>query len=420
MKDEVCAGSEELASRVFILLAAELRRWTTAAGDNAVTAEIVRECICGLNRNSMEAPIEVPVPTPVFPSREHACSLLCDKLESSDSKVVFLQGRPGSGKTRLVSCLCERMIPRPFRFYAFKPLDVDDFSYSPDAGIVSPRELWSTLLNQLRDAFELSGEKPRIPIINELCNDDELRSEVLRLAGLLSTRRGSRTILAIDNIDHAARAKEKLTFLRHLPPPTSIPDGVQILVSGQPANLYSSYPQWLKGEHAGVEVVSLPNIDADDVSALLAERTGFSGHDSIVLSNEIINITNGNTLSVMYAVHAVADEMDRGRAVDKLRSSGLSENVEEYYESIWQKADDEIQRHHGNGSNALGLIASSMHLLDGAIYPELLCNAFPDVFSGEYVVARDVSILSPLLRKCADGSTCPVHNDFRLFMSSRQ
>lgn len=419
MKDEVCAGSEELASRVFILLAAELRRWTTAAGDNAVTAEIVRECICGLNRNSMEAPIEVPVPTPVFPSREHACSLLCDKLESSDSKVVFLQGRPGSGKTRLVSCLCERMIPRPFRFYAFKPLDVDDFSYSPDAGIVSPRELWSTLLNQLRDAFELSGEKPRIPIINELCNDDELRSEVLRLAGLLSTRRGSRTILAIDSIDHAARAKEKLTFLRHLPPPTSIPDGVQILVSGQPANLYSSYPQWLKGEHAGVEVVSLPNIDADDVSALLAERTGFSGHDSIVLSNEIINITNGNTLSVMYAVHAVADEMDRGRAVDKLRSSGLSENVEEYYESIWQKADDEIQRHHGNGSNALGLIASSMHLLDGAIYPELLCNAFPDVFSGEYVVARDVSILSPLLRKCADGSTCPVHNDFRLFVSSK-
>ena len=419
LKDEVCAGSEELASRVFILLAAELRRWTTTAGDNAVTAEIARECICGLNRNPMEAPIEVPVPTPVFPSREHACSLLRDKLESSDSKVVFLQGRPGSGKTRLVSCLCERMTPRPFRFYAFKPLDVDDFSYSPDAGIVSPRELWSTLLNQLRDASELSGEKPQIPIINELCNDDELRSEVLRLAGLLSTRRGSRTILAIDGIDHAARAKEKLTFLRHLPPPTSIPDGVQILVSGQPANLYSSYPQWLKGEHAGVEVVSLPNIDADDVSALLAERTGFSGHDALVLSNEIINITNGNTLSVMYAVHAVADEMDRGRAVDKLRSSGLSENVEEYYESIWQKADDEIQRHHGNGSNALGLIASSMHLLDGAIYPELLCNAFPDVFSGEYVVARDVSILSPLLRKCADGSTCPIHNDFRLFVSSK-
>lgn len=419
LKDEICAGSEELASRVFTLLAAELRRWTTAAGDNAVTAEIVRECICGLNRNPMEAPIEVPVPTPVFPSREHACSLLCDKLESSDSKVVFLQGRPGSGKTRLVSCLCERMTPRPFRFYAFKPLDVDDFSYSPDAGIVSPRELWSTLLNQLRDASELSGEKPRIPIINELCSDDKLRSEVLRLAGLLSTRRGSRTILAIDGIDHAARAKEKLTFLRHLPSPTSIPDGVLILVSGQPANLYSSYPQWLKGEHAGVEVVSLPNIDADDVSALLAERTGFSGHDSLVLSNEIINITNGNTLSVMYAVNAVADEMDRDRAVDKLRSLGLSENVEEYYESIWQKADDEIQRHHGNGSNALGLIASSMHLLDGAIYPGLLCNAFPGVFSEEYVVARDISILSPLLRKCADGSTRPIHNDFRLFVSSK-
>lgn len=284
---------------------------------------------------------------------------------------------------------------------------------------MSPRELWSTLLNQLRDASELSGEKPRIPIINELCSDDKLRSEVLRLAGLLSTRRGSRTILAIDGIDHAARAKEKLTFLRHLPSPTSIPDGVLFSCQDNPPTCIPRIRNGSKGSMPVSEVVSLPNIDADDVSALLAERTGFSGHDSLVLSNEIINITNGNTLSVMYAVNAVADEMDRGRAVDKLRSLGLSENVEEYYESIWQKADDEIQRHHGNGSNALGLIASSMHLLDGAIYPGLLCNAFPGVFSEEYVVARDVSILSPLLRKCADGSTCPIHNDFRLFVSSK-
>lgn len=419
LKREACGGSEKLASSVFRLLAAELRRWTTAAGDNKVTAEIARRCVCELNRNPMERPIEVPIPIPVFPSRERMCLLLRDRLQSSDSKVIFLQGSPGSGKTRLVSCLCEWMSPRPFRFYAFKPLDVDDFSYSPDAGIVSSKELWGTLLNQLRDTPELSGEKPKIPIFNELCNDDELRSEVLRLAKSLSTKRGCKTILVIDGIDHAARAKGRLTFLKHLPSPKSIPEGVQILVSGQPANLYSAYPQWLDGEHDGVEIAHLPKIDADDVAALLTERAGFSERETLVLSNEIINITNGNTLSVVYAVHAIAGETDCGCAIEKLRSLGLSENVEEYYESIWQKANDEIQQHHGNGSNALDLIASSMHLLDGAIYPKLLCNAFPDEFSGEYVVARDIAILSPLLRKCADGSTRPIHNDFRLFVSSK-
>lgn len=419
LRDEVCGGSEELASRVFDLLAAELRRWTTAAGDNMVSAEIPRKCVCKLNRNPMDIPIEVPIPIPVFPSRERLCLLLRDRLESSNSRVIFLQGGPGSGKTRLVSCLCERMSPRPFRFYAFKPLDVDDFSYSPDAGIVSPRELWGTLLNQLRDTPELAGEKPKIPIFNELCTDNELRSEVLRLAKSLSTKRGCKTILVIDGIDHAARAKERLTFLEHLPSPKSIPEGVQILVSGQPANLYSAYPQWLKGEHVGVEMERLPNIDADDVNALLSDRADFSDRETLVLSNEIINITNGNTLSVVYAVHAIAGETDCGYAIEKLRSLGLSENVEEYYESIWQKANDKIQQHHGCGSNALSLIASSMHLLDGAIYPKLLCNAFPDVFSGEHVVARDIAILSPLLRKCADGSTRPIHNDFRLFVSSK-
>ena len=237
-----------------------------------VTSDIARKCVCKLNRNPLERPIAVPLPNPIFPSRDCICASLCEKLKSSNSKVVFLRGRPGSGKTRLVSCLCERMSPRPIRFYAFKPLDVDTFSYSPDAGIVSSKELWSTLLNQLRDVPELCNEKPRIPIINEICCDDDLRNEVLRLAGILSKKRGSKTVIVIDGIDHAARATDKLTFLKHLPSPESIPDGVLFLLSGQPADLYSSYPQWLKDERAGVEDVDVPNIDLADILTLLKEK----------------------------------------------------------------------------------------------------------------------------------------------------
>lgn len=419
LRDEVCAGSQELASRVFSMLAGELRKWSTSAGNNVVTPNIARECVCMLNRNPLEKPIEVPLPRPIFPSRSRICSSLCEKIESSNCKVIFLQGCPGSGKTRLVSCLCGRMDPHPIRFYAFKPLDVDSFSYSPDAGIVSPKDLWSTLLNQLRDMPELSEESPHIPIFNEICCDDELREEVLRLAEILSNKRGSKTVIAVDGIDHAARASEKLTFLKHLPAPDLIPKGVLLLVSGQPANLYSSYPQWLKGKHSSVEVVDIPNIDLADVSMLLKEKTDFSSNEILAFAHEIINMTKGNTLSVVYAVNAIADEANCDCAIEKLRSSGLSDNIGEYYESIWVKANDEIQRHHGSGSNALGLIASSMHLLDGAIYPHLLCRAFPEAFSGEHVARRDISILSPLLKMRADGSAWPIHNDFRLFVSSK-
>lgn len=419
LRDEVCAGHQELASRVFDQLAAELRRWSTAAGDNVVTADIAEKCVCKLNRKPIERPIEVPPPKPVFPSRDRMCSSLCERLKSTKNKVIFLQGRPGSGKTRLVSYLCEHMDPHPIRFYAFKPLDVDAFSWSPDAGIVSPKELWSTLLNQLRDIPELSEERPHIPLFNEICSPDELRKEVLRLSELLSGKRNTNTVLVIDGIDHAARAADTLTFLKHLPSPKAIPNGVQILVSGQPANLYSSYPQWLKGEHAGVEVVDIPNINREDVSILLEEKTSFSSRDALVLANEIINMTKGNPLSVIYAVYSIANETDCDNASDKLKSSGLSENVEEYYESIWQKANDEVQKHHGNGSNALGYIVSSMHLLDGAVYPKLLCKAFPETFSGEHVAQRDINILSPLMRICADGSAWPVHNDFRIFIKSK-
>ena len=419
LKNEVCAGHQELASRVFDLLLAELINWTTVAGKNVVTADIARKCLIKLNHNPLEEPIEVPVPIPVFPSRERACFSLCEKIKTSNRKVVFLRGCPGSGKTRLVSCLCERMHPRPIRLYAFRPLDVDDFSYSPDAGIVSPKDLWSTLLNQLRSMPELSGVKPQIPVINEICTDDDLRREVLRLAETLSSKRGHMTTIIIDGIDHAARANDQLTFLKHLPTPSSIPEGVRILVSGQPASLYSSYPKWLKENHDGVEVVDIPSLDTEDISTLLTEKTDFSPHEALVLANEVNSMAKGNTLSVVYAVHAISGEKDCGRALEILRSSGLSDNIDEYYESIWQKANDEIQRQHGSASNALDLIACSMHLLDGAIYPNLLSKAFPDAYSGDYVVKRDISILSPLMKVCADGSARPIHNDFRLFVSSK-
>ena len=54
----------------------------------------------------------------------------------------------------------------------------------------------------------------------------------------------------------------------------------------------------------------LPNINADDVNALLSDRADFSDRETLVLSNEIINITNGNTLSVVYAVHAMVARAD--------------------------------------------------------------------------------------------------------------
>ena len=298
LKNEVCAGHQELASRVFDLLLAELINWTTVAGKNVVTADIARKCLIKLNHNPLEEPIEVPVPIPVFPSRERACFSLCEKIKTSNRKVVFLRGCPGSGKTRLVSCLCERMHPRPIRFYAFRPLDVDDFSYSPDAGIVLPKDLWSTLLNQLRSMPELSGVKPQIPVINEICTDDDLRREVLRLAETLSSKRGHMTTIIIDGIDHAARANDQLTFLKHLPTPSSIPEGVRILVSGQPASLYSSYPKWLKENHDGVEVVDIPSLDTEDISTLLTEKTDFSPHEALVLANEVNSMAKGNTLSV--------------------------------------------------------------------------------------------------------------------------
>ena len=52
--------------------------------------------------------------------------------------------------------------------------------------------------------------------------------------------------------------------------------------------------------------MDVPDLDFDDILMLLTERASLSSHENLVLANEIVNMTKGNTLSVVYAVHTVA------------------------------------------------------------------------------------------------------------------
>lgn len=414
---DICGGDYELAHRCFEALCFALRKWTVSGQNNTVTRQSAEETLLKLNQNPLEKPIDVEIPTPIFPSRQNFAEQMCSEIEHTDKAVIFIEAEPGAGKTRLVTNLCRLLNPAPVRFYSFKPLDVDHPSYSPDSGITDARDLWSTMLNQIR--IELRDNNivvnGRIPVINELCTEDQLRSEVLRLGGVLAAHRNKPTVLIIDGIDHAARARNTPTYLQHLPSPDAIPDGVRIVLVGQPAN-YDQYPMWLRTSNDSVEHLKLPPLTAEDASVLLEAQTPLCKDDAEEVAAALITQTKGNALSVVYAVHALKAERQSESAIATLEKSGISDNIEEYYRFIWAGMTKCMEARNGEDNSML--IASCMHLLGGFVSAKLLADTFPDEYPRKYLAETDLEHLKPLLQKTEDGFYFPLHNDFRLYVSS--
>lgn len=414
---DICGGDYELACRCFEALCFALSKWTVSGHGNTVTRQSAEEALLKLNKNPLEKPIDVEIPTPIFPSRQSFAEQICSVIERTDRAVIFIEAEPGAGKTRLVTNLCRLLNPTPIRFYSFRPLDVDQPSYSPDSGITDARDLWSTMLNQIRNELRDNNilVNWRIPVINELCTEDQLRSEVLRLSGVLAEHRNKPTVLIIDGIDHAARARSVPTYLQHLPAPDAIPDGVRIVLVGQPANSYDQYPMWLRTSNDSVEHFNLPRLTAEDASVLLEAQTPLCKDDAEEVAAALITQTRGNALSVVYAAHALKAERQLESAIATLEESGISDNVEEYYRFIWAGMAKSMEARNGEDNSML--IASCMYLLDGFISAKLLSDTFPDEYPRKYLAETDLEHLGPLLQKSEDGFYFPLHNDFRLYVS---
>ena len=94
--------------------------------------------------------------------------------------------------------------------------------------------------------------KYRVPVINNLLPQEQLRSEFFRIAAEYAQDENSLFIVAIDGIDHAARANvSENTFLSALPNPEYLPENVKIVIAGQPKEDYRNYPEWLFNNEMG-------------------------------------------------------------------------------------------------------------------------------------------------------------------------
>lgn len=408
--------SEQTAELLLGKLDHALRTWTTSLRtsskidiEDVYNALSIKEEVITYNQDLIPA-------DPFFASRINLVIDLENELLQGDSKVIFLSGIPGTGKTNIISKLCckkESLID--IRYYAYEPIDPGreyipaDVSRRVDANV-----FWDTLLNQLRDLLRGKLYKYRIPVLNSFLSVEEKRNEFLRIASEHARDERRIFVVAVDGLDHAARAGcVENTFLPTLPYPEYIPDNVKFLVAGQPKENYNSYPIWLKQSSNDIKEFIVPEIQPTDVQDLVeAKCQGISADIKQLITKIICSYAEGNTLSAIFAVHEAALS---GNPVDierKLQKRHLSGNIQEYYRTIWEEAKESI------GAAFIDYkMAGVFAFFNESISAEKLIDIFPDEGISKTNWKNILKSFRPLLVE-QNGCYTILHNDVRIFLSA--
>lgn len=410
---------EGVAFDLFSKLLLGLTEWTTTGrASREVTIEDVYSTL-SISEDVDERQHRLAHPYPFFESRRSFCEALVKQIEETTQKVVFLSGDPGSGKTSTISYLQSEYNLFLLRYHTFRPISPEQHFYNADPGACKAENLWGTLLIQLRKRLKGHLAEYQVPVSNKLLSVEEMRSHVMRLLNILgqaAMATGKKEYICIDGIDHAARANIPVTFLASLPLPTEIPDGICFILAGQPVAMYQEqYPRWLS-TGVGVECIGMPKLGGSDIKQLILARTDRFTETADELADLIFQKTEGNNLSTVFAVEEIKQLDTIEGVVAKLQQSGISGDIQQYYNHIWAHMKAELSGIMGGKIFPESIVACPILLMNGRVNTRILGAAL-DYGMGKAEWDMLLDRLSPLvIRINDDGEYALFHNDFRVFL----
>lgn len=410
---------EGIALELFGRLLVGLTEWTTTGRKSReVTVEDVYS-VLAIGEDVDESQHRLTHPYPFFESRRSFCEALVKQIKETLQKVVFLSGDPGSGKTSTISYLQSEYNLFLLRYHTFRPISPEQHFYNADPGACKAENLWGTLLIQLRKRLKGHLAEHHVPVSNKLLSVEEMRSHVMRLLSILGQAAmvaGKKEYICIDGIDHAARANIPVTFLASLPLPTEIPDGICFILAGQPVAMYQEqYPRWLL-TGVGVECIGIPKLGVPDIKQLILARTDHFTETADELADLIFQKTEGNNLSTVFAVEEIKQLDTIEAVVTKLQQSGISGDIQQYYNHIWAHMKAELSGTMGGKIFPESIVACPILLMNGRVNTRILGAAL-DYGMGKAEWDMLLDRLSPLVIRINDeGEYALFHNDFRVFL----
>lgn len=408
--------NDEIARLLFVRLDHALRKWTTSIRDSSIVSveDVLREL--SIEDDIISYNHDLIPSVPFFESRLSVVEDIEKALSCPQNRVVFLSGIPGTGKTNIISKLSgKRNSIVNIRYYAYEPIDPQKEYLPKDVSRrVDNSVFWNELFNQLRRQLLGKLSKYRVPVINNLLPQEQLRSEFFRIVAEYAQDENSLFIVAIDGIDHAARANvSENTFLSALPNPEYLPENVKIVIAGQPKEDYRNYPEWLFNNEMGyVKEIHVPSILKSDIYSLVENK--FPKMDNVFknqLTNVVCRYADGNTLSAIFAVHEATQCNDIVALEQRLTDRKLSGNIQEYYKAIWDSAKAKFQ---------IPFVDYKMAGVFAFFNEPLNEYKLQKIFSEEGIsisVWRNVlKSMRPLLVE-TNGNYTILHNDIRVYLS---
>lgn len=413
--------NEGLSKELLEKLIFALSKWTTTRRKGAkITREEVYSAL-GTESDINESQHRLAPPFPFFKSRQTFCEIVEQKIRETDKKVVLLSGDPGSGKTSTISYLQSTTNFFLLRYHTFRPISPEQRFYNTDAGICSSENLWGTLLIQLREKLNGKLAEYEVPISNKLLTVEGMRSHVCRLLGRIAEEvdnHNGRIYVCIDGIDHAARANNEVSFLPSLPLPSEIPNGVCFVIVGQPIRLYQAqYPTWLSDGEL-VEYLDMPKLCVEDIAQLIACKLPQFREVDDGLAKFIYERTEGNNLSVVFAIEEIRGAVSLEKAIEQLNASRITADIQQYYRQIWNFMKAEILNMGLPFAFPESVIACSVLLMNGRVNTEILSEALQYRYKISETEWRQIlDKLYPLIMPCGENREYALfHNDFRIFL----
>lgn len=272
--------------------------------------------------------------------------LLNSKLEEHKNGYLFLLGGPGSGKSTLLNQWSKGLKTRIIRYYAFDFVNPSSHLNFYERG--NATHLFFDLVFQLKEA---GIYKRDILPYKDLLFLKDVFNEQLRAIGKDFITNGQPTIILIDGLDHVPREYKSTTnsFLRELPLPSTLPDGVFIILGSQSYEL-EDIQQEIKTEfQIGNRTVQIDSLKKEEVYKYidnLDSSIQLKGSQKL----QIFEKSQGHPLYLSYLIEKVNNADSINDTIESFEV--IDGSIDNYYKKIWepiQKEDSQIQ--------FLGLIA---------------------------------------------------------------
>jgi hypothetical protein len=255
---------------------------------------------------------------------------LNEKLAAHSGGYIFLVGGPGSGKSTLLTEWMKGRMERVFKYYAFDFTNPSFAVNYQDRGDAT--NLYFDLVFQLKDAGIY--REPVLPY-KDLGFLKTVFAEQLKELGLEYKNHNRRAVIVIDGLDHVPREYKsvKQSFLRDLPLPTDLPEGVFIVLGSQSYEL-EDLSQEIKAEwKSGTRSVQMNPIGKKGVmkyaEASEIEPALTSGQQDLLFEK-----SQGHPLYLSYLVERLKTSENRDDALNGFIT--IDGNIQVYYNKIWE------------------------------------------------------------------------------------